>query len=68
MGTGKFMLRTTLALNRAVRAGFYGLATIATAVIFISDSAGETVKYLPINELLRPPAAAAGTTQGGAAK
>jgi D-alanyl-D-alanine carboxypeptidase len=33
------MLRTTFAMNRAVRAGFFGLATIATVVIFISDSA-----------------------------
>jgi membrane protease subunit HflK len=38
---------------------------LPSAKIFISDSSGETVKYLPINELLRP---AAGQTQGGAAK
>ncbi|MDR6552057.1 FtsH protease activity modulator HflK [Paenibacillus qinlingensis] len=45
---------------------------LPNAKIFISDSTGETVKYLPINELLRPPGtatgAATGTTQGGAAK
>jgi membrane protease subunit HflK len=39
---------------------------LPSAKIFISDSSGETVKYLPINELLRNPPAA--QTQGGAAK
>ncbi|MDQ0903766.1 MULTISPECIES: FtsH protease activity modulator HflK [unclassified Paenibacillus] len=39
---------------------------LPSAKIFISDSSGETVKYLPINELLRNPAS--GQTQGGAAK
>ncbi|WP_256761439.1 FtsH protease activity modulator HflK [Cohnella sp. WQ 127256] len=45
------------------------------AKIFISDSSGDTVKYLPINELLRNTGAAsnaasgsAGAQQGGAAK
>lgn len=42
---------------------------LPNAKIFISDSTGETVKYLPINELLRTPAAATtGQAQGGAAK
>jgi membrane protease subunit HflK len=36
------------------------------AKIFISDSAGDTVKYLPINELLRSGGAASGTTGTGA--
>lgn len=34
------------------------------AKIFISDSNSDTVKYLPINELLRNPSSAAGTTSG----
>jgi membrane protease subunit HflK len=38
---------------------------LPSAKIFISDGSGETVKYLPINELMRNPA---GQTQGGAAK
>ncbi|MCD9023342.1 FtsH protease activity modulator HflK [Cohnella silvisoli] len=47
------------------------------AKIFISDSSGDTVKYLPINELLRNTGASsgagsasgnAGSTQGGATK
>lgn len=42
------------------------------AKIFISESSGDTVKYLPINELLRgsgtTAGAAAGSAQGGTAK
>src|ERR1700688_580134 len=39
IGTGKFMLRTTMASSRVLRAGIFGLITITTAVIFTSDSA-----------------------------
>jgi membrane protease subunit HflK len=35
------------------------------AKIFISDSAGDTVKYLPINELLRSGGTASGTAGAG---
>src|SRR5260370_2497306 len=39
MGTGKFMLRTTLASSRVLRLSVFALFTITTAVIFTSDSA-----------------------------
>src|SRR5471030_1298306 len=39
IGTGKFMLRTTLASSRVLRACVLGLVTITTAVIYTSDSA-----------------------------
>src|SRR5258708_29937835 len=39
MGTGKFMLRTTLASSRVLRLAVFALFTITTAVIFTSDSA-----------------------------
>lgn len=39
---------------------------LPSAKIFISDGSGDTVKYLPINELLRTPAA--GQTLGGTTK
>jgi D-alanyl-D-alanine carboxypeptidase len=39
MGTGKFMLRTTLASSRVLRVGIFGLLTLTSAVIFTSDSA-----------------------------
>src|SRR4051794_28995137 len=38
-GTGKFMLRTTLASSRIARVCFLGLATITTAIVFTTDSA-----------------------------
>ena len=38
MGTGKFMLRITLASSRVMRAGAFGLATVA-AVVFSTDHA-----------------------------
>ena len=38
MGTGKFMLRITLASSRVMRAGAFGLAAIA-AVVFSTDHA-----------------------------
>lgn len=42
---------------------------LPNAKIFISDSSGDTVKYLPINELLRSGGtSASGTAQGGGAK
>ena len=39
MGTGKFMLRTTFASSRVLRAFALGLVTVTTAVIFTTDSA-----------------------------
>src|SRR3984893_14574002 len=39
IGTGKFMLRTTLASSRSLRVCVFGLVTITSAVIFTSDSA-----------------------------
>jgi D-alanyl-D-alanine carboxypeptidase len=39
IGTGKFMLRTTLASSRVLRACVFGLITVTTAVIFTNDSA-----------------------------
>src|SRR3982075_2382288 len=38
-GTGKFMLRTTLAYSRGLRVCVFGLVTVTTAVIFTNDSA-----------------------------
>src|SRR3982075_3750923 len=38
-GTGKFMLRTTLAYSRGLRVWVLGLVTVTTAVIFTNDSA-----------------------------
>src|SRR5260370_28074928 len=39
IGTGKFMLRTTMASSRVLRAGIFGLFTITTAVMFTTDTA-----------------------------
>jgi D-alanyl-D-alanine carboxypeptidase len=39
IGTGKFMLRTTLASSRVLRVCVFGLVTVTAAVIFTSDSA-----------------------------
>src|ERR1700726_2886679 len=39
IGTGKFMLRTTMASSRSLRVCVFGLVTITSAVIFTSDSA-----------------------------
>jgi D-alanyl-D-alanine carboxypeptidase len=39
IGTGKFMLRTTLASSRVLRVGVFALFTITTAIIFTTDSA-----------------------------
>src|ERR1700724_480037 len=39
LGTGKSMLRTTLASSRMLRAGVFGLVTITSAVIFTTGSA-----------------------------
>jgi D-alanyl-D-alanine carboxypeptidase len=39
IGTGKFMLRTTLASSRVLRVCFFGLVTVTTAVIFASNPA-----------------------------
>src|ERR1700731_1460283 len=39
LGTGKSMLRTTLASSRVLRAGVFGLVTITSAVIFTTGSA-----------------------------
>src|SRR6202166_1227565 len=39
MGTGKFMLRTTLASSRVLRVSVFALFTITTAIIFTTDSA-----------------------------
>src|SRR5260370_14471149 len=39
MGTGKFMLRTTLASSRVLGASVFALFTITTAIIFTTDSA-----------------------------
>jgi D-alanyl-D-alanine carboxypeptidase len=45
IGTGKSMLRTNPASSRALRVGVFGLFTIATAVIFTSDSAEARYRY-----------------------
>ena len=39
MGTGKFMLRTSLASSRALRAFALGLITVSTTIIFTTESA-----------------------------
>jgi D-alanyl-D-alanine carboxypeptidase len=39
MGTGKFMLRTSLASSRALRAFALGLITVSTIIIFTTESA-----------------------------
>ena len=39
IGTGKFMLRTTLAASRVLRVCVFGLVTVTAAVIFTTDSA-----------------------------
>jgi len=39
IGTGKFMLRTTLASSRVLRVCVFGLVTVTAAVIFTSNSA-----------------------------
>jgi D-alanyl-D-alanine carboxypeptidase len=39
IGTGKFMLRTTLASSRILRACIFGVATTTAAVIFTTDAA-----------------------------
>jgi len=39
IGTGKFMLRTTLVSSRVLRVCVLGLATITTAIIFTTDAA-----------------------------
>src|SRR5258705_7351721 len=39
IGTGKFMLRTTLASSRVLRVSVFALFTITTAIIFTTDSA-----------------------------
>src|SRR5258708_821958 len=39
IGTGKFMLRTTFASSRVLRASVFALFTITTAIIFTTDSA-----------------------------
>src|SRR4030081_556668 len=39
IGTGKFMLRTTMASSRVLRVCVFGLFTVTTAVIFTSDTA-----------------------------
>jgi D-alanyl-D-alanine carboxypeptidase len=39
IGTGKFMLRTTLASSRILRACIFGVVTTAAAVIFTNDAA-----------------------------
>ena len=45
IGTGKFMLRTTLASSRVLRVCVLGLAAITTAVIFTTDTA-DARRYL----------------------
>jgi len=40
---------------------------LPNAKLFISDSSGDTVKYLPINELLRPGAGQGAASGAGAA-
>jgi D-alanyl-D-alanine carboxypeptidase len=39
IGTGKFMLRTTFASSRVLRACIFGLVTVTAGVIFTTDSA-----------------------------
>src|SRR5712672_2110736 len=39
IGTGKFMLRTTLASSRVLRACIFGLVTVTAGVIFTTDTA-----------------------------
>jgi D-alanyl-D-alanine carboxypeptidase len=39
IGTGKFMLRTTLASSRVLRACVFGLVTVTAGVIFTTDTA-----------------------------
>src|SRR5437773_7067543 len=39
IGTGKFMLRTTLASSRVLRVSVFALFAITTAIIFTTDSA-----------------------------
>src|ERR1700681_338363 len=39
IGTGKFMLRTTLVSSRVLRVCVLGLATVTTAIIFTTDAA-----------------------------
>jgi D-alanyl-D-alanine carboxypeptidase len=39
IGTGKFMLRTTLASSHVLRAGFFGFVAVTTAVIFTTGTA-----------------------------